>query len=144
MTVINPLIFIVFFAFSAHLKAEEFDASGDYIKDCKFATCVGLAGLRWSKKNPFGVAISVRMGTKPAVTDDQIKTVLIRHLNHYGIENIKFFYEYHRAPASAMALHVRGGTEGPFGIHNILKELKEIAKRAKNTNPATMPEGWNG
>lgn len=136
-----PLASVLFLPVYAE---ENYDASDDYIRDCKFATCVGLAGLRWSKKNPFGVAVSVSMGTKPAVTDDQIKTVLIRHLSHYGIENIKFFYEQNDVPASTMALHVRGGTEGPFGIHNILEELEEIAKRAQNTNPATMPEGWNG
>ena len=118
--------------------ASGFDASPDYIEDCKFATCVGLAAMRWSRDNPFAVAVGVSMGTKPAVTDDQIKMVLTRDFEHYGVEQIKFFYENHEAVASVMTLHVRGGTEGPFVISNVRKEIESIAKRASNTNPATI------
>ena len=115
---------------------ENYDASGDYITDCKYATCVGLEGLRWSEKHPFGVAVAVSMGTKPAVTDDQIKMVLTRDFNFFGVEEIKFFYENHEAVASVMTLHVRGGTEGPFVISNVRDEIEAVASRAKNKNPA--------
>ena len=118
--------------------ADKYDASGDYIKDCEFATCVGLAGSEWSENNPYGVAIAVRMGAKPAVTDDQIKMILTKDLNHYGIEKVKFFYESHNAVASVMTLHVRGGTEGGFVISNVRQEIEGIAERAKNRNQATV------
>ena len=115
-----------------------FDAAGDYITDCKYATCVGLAAMRWSRENPFGVAVGVSMGTKPAVTDDQIKMVLTQDFQHYGIKQIKFFYEHHQGIASAITLHVRGGTEGPFVIGNVREEIEGLAERAKNKNPATI------
>lgn len=118
--------------------AGEFDASGDYIKDCKYATCVGLAALRWSKDHPFGVAIAVRLGTKPAVTDDQIKMVLTQDFAHYGVNEVKFFYENHDAIASVMTLHVRGGTEGGFVISDVRQAVQGVAERAKNKNPATI------
>lgn len=118
--------------------AKNFDASTDYIKDCEFATCVGLVAMRWSKEHPFGVAVGVRMGTKPAVTDDQIKMVLTQDLNYYGVENVKFFFENHRGVASAISLHVRGGTEGPLLISTVRQEIEVIAERAKNKNPATV------
>ena len=117
---------------------EQFDASGDYITDCKYATCVGLAGSEWSENHPFGVAVAVSMGREPAVTDAQIKMVLTRDFKHYGIDHIKFFYEYHEGVASAITLHVRGGTEGPFVISNVREEVEMIAKRANNKNPATI------
>ena len=97
-----------------------------------------MAGSEWSEKNPFGVAVSVRMGTRPAVTDDQIKMVLTRDFQHHGIEQIRFFYESHDAVASVITLHVRGGTEGPFVIGNVRQEIEMIARRAKNQNPATL------
>ncbi|MEP0174133.1 MAG: hypothetical protein ABJD02_09640 [Paraglaciecola sp.] len=129
------------FIFSAHVAAQEnviYDASGDYIKDCKHSTCAGLAALRWSKSHPFAVAVAVRMGTKPAVTDDQIKMVLTRDFANHGVKEIKFFYEYHDAVASVMTLHVRGGTEGGFVISDVRQEVEGIAERARNQNPATI------
>ncbi len=141
--VIKPLnlrLLILFMTLVSSVSyAEQYDASGDYILDCEYATCVGLAAMRWSKQNPFGVAIGVRMGTKPAVTDDQIKMVLTRDLNHYGITNIKFFYEQNDAIASGITLHVRGGTEGVFMISNVRQEIELIAERAKNSHPVTLP-----
>lgn len=126
---------IVFMAFCSILpisvNAEEISAKNDYIQDCKYATCVGMAGSEWSEKHPSGVAISVSMGTKPAVTDDQIKQVLTRDLNSYGISAIKFFFESHKAPASVITLHVDGGTEGPFNISNVRQEIKSVAIRAQ-------------
>lgn len=115
-----------------------FNASPDYIKDCKYATCVGMAGSEWSENNPFGVAVSVRMGTQPAVTDSQIKMVLTSDFAHYGVTNVKFFYEQNDVPASVIRLHVRGGTEGPFIISNVRQEIELIAQRAKNKNPAMI------
>lgn len=116
----------------------EYDASPDYIQDCKYATCVGLAGLEWSKDNPFGVAVAVSMGTKPAVTDDQIKMVLTRDFKHYGVDHIKFYFEQNDAVASVIRLHVRGGVEGPFVISNVRQEIQNVAKRALNKNPAMI------
>ena len=130
------VFFISAFLFPFFAYAEDISAEHDYIQDCQFATCVGLAGLRWSKEHPYGVAVAVRIGTKPAVTDDQIKMVLTNDLNHYGITEIKFFYENHDGVASGISLHVRGGTEGPFVISNVRQEIPLIAKRAKIKNPA--------
>lgn len=95
--------------------------------------------MRWSRENPFAVAVSVRMGLEPAVTDNQIKTVLTRDFRHYGVKEIQFFYEQNDVPASVIKLHVRGGTEGPFVISTVRQEVEVIALRAKNTNPATLP-----
>lgn len=116
----------------------KYDASPDYIKDCKYATCVGLAALRWSKEHPFGVAVGVSMGTKPAVTDHQIKMVLTRDFKHYGVTEVKFFFEQNDVPASVMTLHVRGGTEGVFNISNVRQKVEGMANRAKNKNQATI------
>ena len=80
------------------------------------------------------------MGTRPAVTDDQIKMVLTRDFQYFGVEHIRFFYEQNDVPASVMTLHVRGGTEGPFVIDDVRQQVKSIAERAKNNNPATIPE----
>jgi hypothetical protein len=118
--------------------ADKYDASDDYIINCKYATCVGMAGSEWSEANPYGVSVAVRMGTKPAVTDEQIKMVLTQDLNYYGIEQIKFFYEHHDAIASVITLHVRGGTEGGFVISNVRQKIEGIVERAKNKNPATV------
>lgn len=136
------LIFMVLcHGFSGQIQAQDassFNAAADYISDCKYATCVGMAGSEWSENNPFGVAVGVSMGTKPAVTDDQIKMVLTRDFKHHGVENIKFFFEDHEAIASVMTLHVRGGTEGPFVISTVRQEVEGVAERAKNTNAATI------
>lgn len=140
MTAVSALILFAFFSFSGAAHAEKFDASSDYIKGCKYATCVGLAALRWSKANPYGVAVAVSMGTKPAVTEDKIKMVLTQDLKHYGIEQVKFYYEQNDVPSSVMTLHVRGGTEGPFNISNVRQEVKTVAERAKLDNPVFIPE----
>ena len=100
---------------------------------------MGIAGSEWSEKNPFGVAVSVRMGIKPAVTDDQIKMVLTQDFAHFGVEQLRFFYETHDGVASGIRLHVRGGTEGPFVIGNVRQHVELVAKRAQNKNPATIP-----
>lgn len=131
---------MVLFSSGACYAEEKYSAKDDYIKDCKYATCVGLAAMRWSKKHPFGVAVGVSMGTEPAVTDDQIKMVLTRDFKANGVNHVKFFFEQNDVPASVMTLHVRGGTEGVFNISNVRQEVKGIANRAKNTNPATLPK----
>ena len=135
---LNLYVFLILSSVCMAEDEEQFDASGDYITDCKYATCVGIAGSEWSENHPFGVAVSVRMGSQPAVTDAQIKMVLTRDFKHYGIDHIKFFYEQNDTPATGMALHVRGGTEGPFLISNVRQEVEQIAKRAKNKNPAMI------
>ncbi len=109
-------------------------AKNDYIS-CWKQPCVRVAGSEWSEKNPNGVGISVRMGTQPVVTDDQIKTVLTRDFKKHGMTNIKFFFEQNDAPASGIAFHIRGGTEGLFFIDNVREQVENIAKRAANTNP---------
>lgn len=109
-------------------------AKGDYIP-CDVQPCVDIAGSEWSERNPNGVAVAVRMGIKPAVTDAQIKMVLTHDLTKNGINNIKFFYEQNDAPANLILLHVRGGTEGPFLIGNVREQIPAIARRALNTNP---------
>ena len=85
--------------------------------------------------NPHGVAISVAMGTKPVVTDDDIKNVLTRDLNKHGVTRIKFFFEQNDMPASGIAFHVRGGTEGIYLIDNVREQVEAIARRAKDRNP---------
>ena len=142
-----PMLAALLIAAPARADTEQdaggYNASGDYITDCKYATCVGMAGSEWSEKHPFGVAVSVRMGTRPAVTDDQIKMVLTRDFEHYGVTQIRFFYEQNDVPASVMKLHVRGGTEGPFVIDDVRQHVRSIADRAKNENPALISKGFD-
>lgn len=109
-------------------------AKEDYIT-CWKQPCVKVAGSIWSEKNPNGVAVSVRMGIKPAVTDDEIKMVLTHDFIKHGAMNIKFFYEQNDALANLIFFHVRGGTEGPFLIDTVRQEVSNISKRALNTNP---------
>lgn len=112
----------------------EVSAKDDYIT-CWKQPCVRTAGITWSKENPNGVGISVRMGTKPVVTDDQIKEVLSRDFAKHGMANVKFFFEQNDAPATGIAFHIRGGVEGLFLIDTVREQVGPIAKRAKNTNP---------
>jgi hypothetical protein len=121
---------------AAEQDEESYDASGDYIKSCKYATCVKLLASEWSENNPLGVAVSVRMGTKSVVTDDQIKMVLTQDFKHYDVGQIKFFYEQNDTPATGIFLHVRGGTEGLYLIDSVRQQVPLIAERAKNLNPA--------
>ncbi|MEW7988297.1 MAG: hypothetical protein AB2805_07425 [Candidatus Thiodiazotropha sp.] len=114
--------------------AQTVSAKDDYIT-CWKQPCVRVAGSKWSEENPNGVAVSVRMGVKPAVTDDQIKMVLTHDLRKHGVKLIKFFYEQNDAIASGIALHVRGGTDGLFTISNVRKQIPSIARRALNNNP---------
>lgn len=109
-------------------------AKDDYIT-CWKQPCVLIEGSRWSKKNPNGIAIAVRMGTQPVVTDDEIKTVLTRDFRKYGMSNIKFFYEQNDTPATGITFHIRSGTEGVFLISNVREQVEKMAKRASNTNP---------
>lgn len=108
-------------------------AKSDYIT-CWKQPCVLVEGSKWSEQHPNGVAVAVRMGTRPAVTDDQIKMVLTHDLVKHGVTNIKFFYEQNDAPASGIFLHVRGGTKGLFTISDVRQQIPEIAKRALNEN----------
>ena len=75
------------------------------------------------------------MGTQPAVTDDQIKTVLTKDFEKHGMTSIKFFYEQNDAPATGIAFHIRGGMEGLFFIDDVREKVESIARRAANTNP---------
>jgi len=109
-------------------------AKGDYVT-CWKQPCVRVAGSKWSEKNPNGIAVSIRMGTAPAATDDQLKYVLSSDLKHYKIKKFKFFYEQNDAAATVFALHIRGGTEGPFLIGDIREQIQVIAKRVLNTEP---------
>jgi len=114
-------------------------AADDYINHCKYATCVGIAASEWSEKHPFGVAISVRMGTQPVVTDDQIKMVLMKDFKKHGIQEIKFFFEQNDTPATGIFLHVRGGTEGLFLIDTVRQHVSSIAERAQNNRRVFLP-----
>lgn len=112
----------------------EVSAKDDYVT-CWKQPCVFVVGSEWSEQNPNGVGVAVRMGVKPAVTDDQIKMVLTRDLAKYGVTNIKFFYEQNDAPANLIVLHVRGGSEGPFLIGSVREKIAFVARRALNDNP---------
>ena len=110
------------FLVPAYGEAQEtISAKDDYIT-CWKQPCIYTAGSEWSEKNPNGVAVAVAMGTKSAVTDDQVKQVITADLNHYGVTNIKFFFENYKGAAIAIALHVRGGTEGTYGIDTVRDE----------------------
>ena len=129
----------VIFIAPAYSEAQEtISAKDDYIT-CWKQPCIYTAGSEWSEKNPNGVAVAVAMGKKSAVTDDQVKQVIAADLNHYGVTNIKFFFENYEGVAIAIALHVRGGTEGTYGIDTVRGEIKNIVRRAKNTNPLFSP-----
>ena len=127
-------VFIAFFTPVPKAKAEKITAKDDYIP-CDVQPCVTIAGSEWSERNPNGVAVGVAMGTKPAVTDSQIKQVLMQDLKKYGVKRVKFFYEQNDAVASGITLHVRGGTEGVFTIANVRQKIPAIAKRALNSDP---------
>lgn len=128
------VLFIVFSGSAAFAQEALLSAKEDYIT-CWKQPCVLVAGSEWSEKNPNGVAIAVRMGTKPAVTDDQVKTVLARDFAKYGMTHIRFFFEQNDVPASGITFHIRGGTEGVFTIDDVREQVAGIARRAANTNP---------
>ncbi len=132
--VLFSILGMVFGSGVAVAKDKLLSAKDDYIT-CWKQPCVRVAGSEWSEKNPNGVGISVRMGTQPIVTDDQIKTVLTRDFKEHNMKNIKFFFEQNDAPASGIAFHIRGGTEGLFFIDDVREKVESIAKRAANTNP---------
>ncbi len=125
---------VVWFAPTYSAEQTTNSAKNDYIT-CWKQPCIYTAGSQWSEKNPNGVAVAVAIGKQSVVTDDQVKQVITADLNHYGVKNIKFFFENYEGVATAIALHVRGGTEGTYGIDTVRDEIKSIAQRAKNTNP---------
>jgi hypothetical protein len=127
------LIFLL--TFQAHGAEPQTISSKDDYVTCWKQPCVYVEGSQWSESHPNAVGVSVRMGNKPVVTDDQIKEVLSRDLAKHGVTDIKFFFEQNDVPASLIAFHVRGGTEGVFLIDSVRDEVAGIAKRAKNTNP---------
>jgi len=131
--VLSVVLTVVFLA-SAYGEAQPtISAKADYIT-CWKQPCIYVAGSEWSERNPNGVAIAVAMGTKPVVTDDQVKEVISRDFSKHGVTNIKFFFEQNDTPAIGITFHVRGGTEGLFLIDNVRDQIAAIAKRAKNTN----------
>ncbi|MCU7860897.1 MAG: hypothetical protein KZQ86_13950 [Candidatus Thiodiazotropha sp. (ex Lucinoma kastoroae)] len=103
-------------------------AKDDYIT-CWKQPCIYVAGSKWSEKNPNGVAVAVAMGTKPVVTDVQIKEVLSRDFTKHGVTNIKFFFEQNDTPATRITFHVRGGTEGIFLIDTVRNRKKGHPRR---------------
>jgi len=113
-------------------------AKNDYIT-CEIPPCTQGAAMAWSRKNPYGVAISVRMGRKAAVTDDQIKRVLTDGFKHYGVEQIKFFFENYNGVSSSIGLHVKGGAGGGYGIDNVREDVERKASYALNRNPLFLP-----
>ena len=102
---------------------------------CWKQPCVFAAGSQWSEKFPNAVGISVRMGVQSVLTDSQIKTVLTEDFRHYGVNNLRFFFEQNDAKATGVAFHIRGGTEGLFLLTEMRAEVGQLASRAKNTNP---------
>lgn len=134
LLLILGVLLIVFCNNATFAQETLLSAKEDYIS-CRKQPCVDVAGSEWSEKNPNGVGISVAMGTQSGVTDDQIKTVLTRDFKKHGMTNIKFFFEQNDAPATGIAFHVRGGTQGLFFIDNVREQVAVIAKRAANTNP---------
>jgi len=116
----------------------EISAKDDYVA-CWKQPCIYVPASEWSEKNPNGVGIAVAMGTKSIATDDQIKEVLLRDFTHYQMKQVKFFFEKNDTPATSIAFHVRGGSEGPYLLLDAKKELKKIAKRAANTTPLLGP-----
>lgn len=97
----------------------------DYIVDCPYAACAKYDASAWSGKpeNANAIGISVRVGTKPAVTDAQIKQVLLHDLKQNDTHNTKFFFEQGTTIASRIFIHVKGGTDGPYVIDNIRQRI---------------------
>ena len=77
----------------------------------------------------------MRMGTQPAVTDEELQSVLRSDFAKHGVEDVQFYFEQYDAKASVISFHIRGGTEGPFVISNVRQEIPKVANRAKNKNP---------
>jgi len=107
-----------------------------YVDGCDLETCVGLEGRKWSRKNPYGVAIAVVKGTSSPITDDQIVSILSSDFRKQGVNQIRFFFEQNDAPATGVTLHVRGGTEGLFKLDKVRSAVPYVANMAKSTNPA--------
>lgn len=110
----------------------------DYVT-CWRQPCVFAAGSQWSTKNPNGIAVAVRMGTKPLISDTQIKTVLTNDFKHYGLLNVSFFFEQNDARSTVVAFHIRGGTEGPYYVTDMRNVVSFLVKRAQNENPVFRP-----
>ncbi|MFQ3247715.1 MAG: hypothetical protein ACI9SP_004374 [Arenicella sp.] len=132
-------LIIVFFTPVVRAEAEKVSAKDDYMT-CWKQPCVRVAGSEWSEGCHKGVGVSVRMGTESALSDDEIKQMIVGDLRFYKVKDMRFFYEKFKGKSTAIALHVRGGAEGTFFVDEVRGELKAIAKRALNTNPLFTPE----
>jgi hypothetical protein len=108
----------------------------DYIQDCRSGNCASTEGSIWSNEHPNGVAISVAQGTTSNITDEKIRSVLVKAFLKYGISNIKFYFEKNDAPSTGISFHVRGGTDGPHFVNGeIFNVIREVASKAKHFDP---------
>jgi len=133
------VLVIVFFVPVLKAEGEKITAKDDYIT-CWKQPCVYAPASEWSEKNPNGVAIAVAMGTKSIAIDDFIKEVFVRDFAHFGMTNLKFFFEQNDVPATGVTFHIRGGTEGPYFLAEAKREVSRTAKRAANTNEVFRPD----
>ncbi len=109
----------------------------DYIQDCTSNRCAPTKATGWSNEvgNWDGVAVSVRMGTQPVATDQEIKDFLTKGFEHFDVKNYKFFFEQNDARATGIYFHVRGGTSQLYTLADDLKPVVEqYSRQANNPN----------
>lgn len=111
--------------------AEKTSVKDNYVTDCRSGSCAITRAAQWSMldENRHAVAIAVRMGTKTPVSDAKIKNFLADGFKHYGVENVKFFFEQNDTAGTGITFHVRGGTDGLFTL-NQGDEIKEAVARS--------------
>ena len=118
-------------------KASYGNVKADYIKDCTSNGCAQTDATGWSDdpKNWDAVAVSVRMGTQSAMTDQEIKEYIAGGLNYYETQNYKFFFEQNDAPATGIAFHVRGGTSDLHTLdENLVPVIERYSRQANDPN----------
>jgi len=110
----------------------------DYITDCRSGSCAKTDASLWSDEaeNWDGVAVSVRMGTQPAKSDQETREWLAGGLEHFGAKKYKFFFEQNDATATGISFHVRGGTSDLYtwDREDLVSAVETYARRANDPN----------
>lgn len=124
------ILFAVYTGASEAPKSYETVVLIKEVIECRSGNCARTDAARWSDlpENTRNIAISIRMGTKPAVTLDELIEFLAKGFSIHDIETVKFFHEQNDAPAIGIAIHLRGGTDGVYTLANV-EEIKKAVKR---------------
>ncbi len=119
-------------------KADYGNVKADYVQNCTSNSCAPTDAVGWSDKveNWDAVAVSVRMGTHPAKTDQETKEWLEGGFKHFGAKKYKFFFEQNDAAATGISFHVRGGTSDLYtwDREDLVAAVERYARQANNPN----------